>query len=256
MTLSGGGYVGMSGTTDDLAYDSRFQVNMDGSVETDSGVGVSARIRIRSEETGVAAISEPRITVTAGAVTLSFGNTADAIVARSNPYGSCVGNLGDYCGTSVWGSDFDSNDGNANATDRVRLDYTAGDFTLSASGQLDGGEDLQVGVSGAMSGVNLNVAYKMEDLTAASYAVDVNGTFGSMNAGLRYDSALGADAVATLYGNTTMGATTLSAFVNNSDAAGVLGWGVGASHDLGAGVALGAAIADGDAAQAHISFSF
>jgi len=256
MTLSGGGYVGMSGTTDDLAYDSRFQVNMDGSVETDSGVGVSARIRIRSEETGVAAISEPRITVTAGAVTLSFGNTADAIVARSNPYGSCVGNLGDYCGTSVWGSDFDSNDGNANATDRVRLDYTAGDFTLSASGQLDGGEDLQVGVSGAMSGVNLNVAYKMEDLTAASYAVDVNGTFGSMNAGLRYDSALGADAVATLYGNTTMGATTLSAFVNNSDDADVLAWGVGASHDLGGGVALGAAIADADSAQAHISFSF
>jgi len=256
MSLSGDGYVGMSGTTDSLAYDSRFNINMNGSIESESGVSVAARVRIRSNEDGVAEVSEPRFNVTAGAVTLSFGNTADAMAARSNPYGSCVGNLGDYCGTSSWGSDFDSNDGNADATDRLRLDYTAGDMTVSASGQLDGDEDLQVGVSAAMSGVNLNVAYKLEDITAAEYAVDVNGTFGSMNAGLRYDQAAGEDAVATLYGNTTMGATTLSAFVNNSDDADVLAWGVGASHDLGGGVALGAAIADADSAQAHISFSF
>jgi len=256
MSLSGDGYVGMSGTTDSLAYDSRFNINMNGSIESESGVSVAARVRIRSDEAGNTQFSEPRFNVTAGAVTLSFGNTADAMAARSNPYGSCVGNLGDYCGTSSWGSDFDSNDGNTDATDRLRLDYTAGDMTVSASGQLDGDEDLQVGVSAAMSGVNLNVAYKLEDITAAEYAVDVNGTFGSMNAGLRYDQAAGEDAVATLYGNTTMGATTLSAFVNNSDDADVLAWGVGASHDLGGGVALGAAIADADSAQAHISFSF
>lgn len=256
MSLSGDGYVGMSGTTDSLAYDSRFNINMNGSIESESGVSVAARVRIRSDEAGNAQFSEPRFNVTAGAVTLSFGNTADAMAARSNPYGSCVGNLGDYCGTSSWGSDFDSNDGNAAATDRLRLDYTAGDMTVSASGQLDGDEDLQVGVSAAMSGVNLNVAYKLEDITAAAYAVDVNGTFGSMNAGLRYDQDAGADAVATLYGNTTMGATTLSAFVNNSDDADVYQWGVGASYDLGGGVALGGALAEGSDAQAHISFSF
>jgi outer membrane protein OmpU len=107
-----------------------------------------------------------------------------------------------------------------------------------------------------MSGVNVNVGYKMDDATDAAHAIDVSGAFGSANVGLRYDDSGAADAVATLYGNTTMGATTLSAFVNNSDAVGVLAWGVGASHDLGGGVALGAAIADGDAAQAHISFSF
>jgi outer membrane protein OmpU len=260
MSLSGDGYVGMSGTTDSLAYDSRFNINMNGSIESDSGLSVAARVRIRSNEQGVSAISEPRFNVTAGAVTVSFGNTADAMAARSNPYGSCVGNLGDYCGTSSWGSDFDSDDDaratTTSVTDRVRLDYTAGDMTVSVSGQLDGDEDLQVGVSAAMSGVNLNVAYKPADITDTEYAVDVSGTFGSMNAGLRYDQAAGYDAVVGLYGNTTMGATTLSAFVNNSDDADILAWGVGASHDLGGGVALGAAIADGDAAQAHISFSF
>ncbi len=256
ISLSGDGYVGMSGTTDDLNYDSRFNATINGSIESESGVSVAARMRIRSEETGVAAVSEPRFDVTAGAVTLSFGNTASAIVARSNPYGSCVGNLGDYCGTSVWGSDFDSNDGNNNATDRVRLDYAAGDFSVSVSGQLDGGEDLEFGVSAAMSGVNVNVGYKMDDATDAAYAIDVSGAFGSANVGLRYDDAGAADAVATLYGNTTMGATTLSAFVNNSDDADVLAWGAGASYDLGGGVAIGGAIADGDAAEAHISFSF
>jgi len=246
ITLSGGGYVGMSGTTDDLAYDSRFQLNVDGSVESESGVSVAARFRIRNQEGGDATISAPRIDVSAGALTVSFGNTSSAIEARSNPYGSCVGNLGDYCGGSVFGTGFSSTDGAD--VDRVRIDYTAGDFVVSASGQLDGDEDLELGVSATMNGINANLGYKMDDATDASYAIDVNGTVGSVNAGLRYDSLEGADAVATIYGNSAMGATTLSAYLTNDDAN---AWGVGASHDLGGGVAFGASLADGDQAQAH-----
>lgn len=249
ITLSGDGYVGVSGTTDDLNYDSRFQLNVDGSVESDSGVSVSARFRIRTEEDNAAVASAPRINVTAGGLTLSFGNTDSAIRARSNPWGSCVGNLGDYCAYNVIGGGFSSTDGE-NA-DRVRLDYAAGDFVVSASSSFSG-EDVELGVSATMSGINANVGYKMDGDTDAAYVVDVNGAFGSVNAGLRYGDA-GTGAEASIYGNTTFGATTASVYLSNDDAD---AWGVGMSHDLGGGVAFGAAIADGDNAQAHISFSF
>jgi outer membrane protein OmpU len=251
MKLGGSGYVGMSGTTDDLNYDSRFQMNIDGSTESDSGVSVKARVRIRTSEGALATISAPRIDVTAGALSLSFGNTSDAIDANTNAYASCVGNLGDYCADSFAGTGFSSG-GGAN-TDRVRLGYTAGDISIAVSGQLDGGEDIAVSASGKMGAIGVAAGYKLEDATDAAYAVDVNGAFGTVNAGLRYDQAAGADAVASLYGNTTFGATTASIYVSTADAN---AWGVGMSHDLGGGIALGAAMADGDNAQAHLSFSF
>jgi len=266
MKLGGSGYVGMTGTTDDMAYDSRFQLQFDGSAETDSGLTVNARARIRIGEAGVgiddtddfAAISQPRFDIAYDAISLSLGNTADAIDANTNAYASCVGNVGDFCGDSFAGNGFDSN-GDDDTADRVRINYTAGDFTLAASGQVDGGEDIAVSVSGKMGAVGMSVGYKVADIDDAAYAVDVNGSFGTVNAGLRYDQAAGADAIATLYGNTTFGATTVSAFVNNNDAVDgddIYAWGVGASYDLGGGIALGGAIAEGSEAQAHMSFSF
>lgn len=256
ITLSGDGYVGVSRETDymlgagfdnDIKYDSRFQLNVDGSVESESGVGVSARFRIRNEEGGAATISAPRINVTAGAVTVSFGNTDSAIRARTNPFGSCVGNLGDYCSIVVWGSGFSSDGG---AGDRVRLDYASDAVSVSLSGSIDGAEDIELGVSGAMGGVNASLGYK--NATAAAYVVDVNGTFGTVNAGVRYGDD-GTDAIATLYGNSTFGVTTASFYVSNADS---MAWGAGLSHDLGGGVSIGGAVADDDNVQAHVSFSF
>lgn len=252
ITLSGGGYVGVNGTTGSMAYDSRFQINVDGKAESDSGVSVAARIRIRSEEAGVAGISAPRIDVSASGLTVSMGNTDSAIRARSNPWASCVGNVGDFCGGSVFGGGFDST--GAGAMDRVRLDYAFGDWTASASGNIRGTEAMEIGVSGKVSNFGINVGYRTaRGATVAAYAVDLNGSFGSVNAGLRYDGLVGATGVATLYGNTTFGATTVSAYVTNQT---VTGWGLGVSHDLGGGIAVGAALSNGNAAQAHVSFSF
>jgi outer membrane protein OmpU len=250
MKLGGSGYVGMSGTTDDLNYDSRFQLQFDGSAESDSGVSVKARVRIRSNEDAGATVSAPRIDVTAGDLSLSFGNTSDAIDANTNAYASCVGNLGNNCADSFAGTGFSSTGG---FVDRVRLGYTAGDISIAVSGQLDGGEDIAVSASGKMGAIGIAAGYKLEDATDAAYAVDVNGAFGTVNAGLRYDQAAGADAVASLYGNTTFGATTASIYVSTADAN---AWGVGMSHDLGGGIKLGAAMADGDKAEAHLSFAF
>jgi outer membrane protein OmpU len=256
ISLSGDGYVGVSRETaymtggafdNEIKYDSRFQLNVDGSVESESGVGVSARFRIRNEEGGAATISAPRINVTAGAVTVSFGNTDSAVRARTNPYGSCVGNLGDYCSIHVWGSGFSSTGG---AGDRVRLDYASDAVSVSLSGSVDGDEDLQLGISGAMGGVNASLGYVAAD--DAAYVVDVNGTFGTVNAGVRYSDD-GTDAIGTLYGNSTFGATTASFFVSNADS---MAWGAGLSHDLGGGVNIGGAIADDDNVQVHVGFSF
>jgi hypothetical protein len=89
--------------------------------------------------------------------------------------------------------------------------------------------------------------------TDASYVIDLGGSFGTVNAGVRYGSEEGADTEASVYGNTTFGATTAGVYLSNDDAD---AWGVGMSHDLGGGVSFGAALADGQAAQAHLSFSF
>ena len=250
ISLSGDGYVGMTGTTDDMAYDSRFQLNVDGSVESDSGVSVSARFRIRTEEDNAAVASAPRINVSVGAMTLSFGNTDSAIRARSNPWGSCVGNVGDFCAYNVIGGGFSSTDGEG--ADRVRLDYAAGDFTVSASTSFSD-EDIELGASGKMGAVSANVGYKVDGDTDASYVIDLGGSFGTVNAGVRYGSDEGADAEASVYGNTTFGATTAGVYLSNDDAD---AWGVGMSQDLGGGIAFGAALADGETAQAHLSFSF
>lgn len=250
ISLSGGGYVGVDGTTNDLNYSSRFDLNVSGSVESESGVSISAFTRIRTSNGATAVATTPRINVSVGAVTLSFGNTDSAIRARSNPWASCVGNLGDYCAYSVIGNGFSSTNGAG--ADRVRLDYAAGDFTVSVSSSFSG-EDTELGASGKMGAVSANVGYKMAGDTDASYVIDLGGAFGTVNAGVRYGSDAGADAEASVYGNTTFGATTAGIYLSNDDAD---AWGVGMSHDLGGGVAFGAAIADNDLAQAHISFSF
>lgn len=267
ITLSGGGYVGVSDFgTGAYSYDSRFQLQFDGSIESDSGVAVSARVRLRSEETGVPVLTGPRINVTAGGLTVSMGNTDDAIRARSNPWASCLSEdicTSMYTGWAGSGSGF-SNYGSG-AVDRVRVDYAFGDHTVSVADDVGivGGDDrTTVGYSGKFGTVGVNLGYRMPlGAAGADFSADVNGTFGTFNVGVRHEALNNSATTATtLYGNTTFGATTVAAFVGKASYNANAFWGVGATHDLGGGIAINGAFTGGagmtNQSQLHLTFSF
>ena len=75
----------------DTTLDNRFTVNIDGKVETTSGLTFGARMRIRSNDGAVTAPNGARVYMTSGPVTVAVGNINGAIDSMPNLYHSEVG---------------------------------------------------------------------------------------------------------------------------------------------------------------------
>ncbi len=263
ISMSGSARMGLYYDGADTTLDNRFTVNIDGKVETTSGMTFGARMRLRTSD-GAAGTSPngARVYMTSGPVTVAVGNINGAIDSMPNLYHSEVGyayNIaaGDvvtvsYDGYSSTGGELgaeviyssdsfgahlsvtDSSLGSTNNRTAAHISYTVGGWTLAVGTQQDdvAGNDLIV----------VTAAGTVGDYGIGFSAADNDGT-----------------TKMTLAGSATMGATGVSAFVSDEEGATDTAFGLGLTYDLG-GASLGAGVqqdTSGDnQAEVGVSFSF
>lgn len=242
----------------DTIISSRLRINIDGKTTTDGGVELGARLRMQYNDgdemtAGNAAKfygSYNGLRVEVGNVETafdsaaliydsemgfedsSFGDPQGAFYAYdSNTYGAGNGNrtglavsysAGAFSGMISYVTPDQVTSGSTEET-AINLAYASGPFAVSAAAYSDG-----AGIAGN-DGIFLGAAYTLNEVTTI---------------GLNYmdEDAAGGRQI-TLYGNHTMGATTLRAYVSDLDVTGLdTAYGIGADYDLGGGARVSGAI--------------
>lgn len=235
----------------------RMRVNIDGSVETDSGVRFGGRIRLQYTDGATGAqLSPAQLYATYEGFRLEVGNANTAIDSVALMYNSEIGYLdrgfGDPIGNFYAFNSTPYAAGEANRMGifasysmnglNLRISYIDPDQTAS---------DLPVGTAEELS---VSADYKWNQFTMAiAYADNAAGVDGDSalflggeyaindvaNVGLLYNKAdFGAvnQERWTLYGNYTMDAITIKGYIANDDAVGNAtdtAYGLGVDYDLG-----------------------
>lgn len=251
----------------------RMTINIDGSVESDSGISAGARLRIRSNEAAASVMSGARVFVKAGGLEVAAGNINGAIDSMPGLYGPSVGLQGlgwhgvvtNSAAGGYWGWDSFSSSGIGN--EGVEVIYSAGSF----GGHLSHSDGPGFSGIGATRRTAAYVSYAFGDWTVAlggqqssvaaenKVVLTVGGKVGNFN--LNVNAAQNNNVTKWVLGaGTTFGATSVNAFYGQENGAARAVYGLGVSHDLG-GVSLVGGIANNPAngatlVDAGVSFSF
>ncbi|WP_170783082.1 porin [Ruegeria lacuscaerulensis] len=231
--------------TDDVILISRFRLNIDGIVETDSGVEFSARVRLQADENagngeaGEAQLSGARFTVQYGGLRVDAGNVSGAFDNLANYYGNEPGLenfIGQYSGVNYDFLAFSSTGAGSNA---VFFQYAVGDFAFGASYDT---------ATGAINGDKIDLdrwdvsaTYTFNNITAAiAYGETDAGVDGLDDPSLLVFT-LGAD-----FGD--FSGTLFVADDNTEiDLTDGTAWGISAAYNVGSALTLTAAYGDGNA---------
>lgn len=260
VSLSGSSRFGLvynEGAADETVIHNRFTLNIDASVESDSGATFFSRVRVRGGNstgtggaTAASGVSAPRVGVRSGGFTLAVGNINGAYESTPGLYSGAVGLTGlgwgnlpinnGSAGTFFWDS-FSSAGGGVNG---VEVIYSGG------------GMGFHISHSEVTDETSLHVSYNFGDWTVALAAIDGNaagqegvlltlgGSFGAVDAGLKVADNDG-DSAVTIWGAFDVGTgTTITAYASATDAAGIDdSYGLGFTHSLG-GAVLAGGVAD------------
>lgn len=253
-----------------ITFDNRIQLNIDGSVETSSGLTFGARTRIRINENETGAASAPRVYVKSGAVEVAMGNIYGALDSMTGMYDSEVGltalsDAGVVLNTvdagRAWGYDgFSSQGKGANG---VEVIYSAGAFTghLSYSDSDMGSNADRVAAYGAYTMNDWTVALGVQDSennAEDKTVLTVGGKVGDFHVGFAAADNDGVQKIA-LNGSATFGATTVNGFVADDESGTDTAMGLGVSYDLGGAALVGGVERDATGhsmADMGVSFSF
>jgi outer membrane protein OmpU len=266
LTLSGYGRFGLdydSGAEfNESQINMRMRVNIDGSVETDSGITFGGRIRLQYSdgETG-ASLSPALLYAEMSGFRVEVGNANTAYDSAALMYNSEIGYLDRGFGDPN-GNFYSFNSGPYGAAEADRMGmlvaYSAGGF----NGRISIVDPDQTGATVDDEEISLSVDYAFGAVTVSAAYVDnaagVDGDEGlflgaeyaisdAANIGLLYfdfdvalDPILVDDPVdstrVTLYGNYTMDAITFKGYVATDDADGLendVAYGLGVDYDLG-----------------------
>jgi len=225
----------------------RVTLNIDMTTETDSGLELGARIRLRNNETNLTDVNGAVVYLKSGGLKLSVGNVCGAIECMPGVYAGTTGlnghrfenvvtNTADQ-GYWTWTA-YSSSGPGANG---VEVEYSAGDFsgmlTYASLNDLTTADNI----------ISAHVAYSFGDWTVALGVQDgdtnaawdktvltVGGKLGDFGVGLAYADNNGTDKF-TINGSYSFGATTVSAFVSDDSSVAATDnpWGLGVSYDLG-----------------------
>jgi len=269
-----------SATKATTGLNTRYNLDIVGSTETDSGITFGTKIRIRSDGSETAqpasAPNGAEFTMASSGLKLALGNTSGAIDSMSNLYANEIGLttfVGMYSGHGLSYQGYNSI--GADITPGVSVKYAVGDFGVMASSHKAGTETynalnasytfsgwtVALGVQDVSDSVAANkAAADAKDLTALS----VGGTVGSFGVtGLitntKAGTGIGLGASYEISAATKINAVVSSYDPSASGAKNTTAYGIGVSHDLG-GATLKAGIGQ-DAAETTIadlgvSFSF
>jgi outer membrane protein OmpU len=206
--------------------------------------------------------------------TLGSGGTTngDSTVFISGAFGKLtmgdVGGAADALVGQTSGVGYGPNDGlqeinfiNTTKT-AAYYEYTGGAFTFGlGAGQLEVGEELNIGVKYATDAYSVALAYETDGITDLDMiSLGASATFGGFTAKLRVSDldAAGADTMYSVSADYVVGATTLTAYYTDYGNVGALGFnpndavsalspdtqhiGIGASYDLGGGATVAGGI--------------
>lgn len=274
INLSGGGRIGLvyssaTGTADSIRFEKRMTINIDGSGETDGGLSFGGRIRLRSDENDTGATTGNAANIYLGNDTwrVTVGNTDGAMLNRISYFQGSVGltglgyrNVSFNMGTSNWGLNSYSSNGNAGAV--IRLDFNVGDFGVSLSSDTRG----SFAAAGAAHEDAIAVSYNFGDWKVGAgfasegagddiWSLAASGNIGDFGVGVQYSDRKGVASKITLNGSYDFGDTTVAAFVakTSEDTVGSAGigaanseteYGIGFTHSLGGATLAGGIVRD------------
>lgn len=260
---------------------SRFRLNINASVETDSGLRFAATVRGQSDENangtaGSLIFGGARYQISSGGLRVRFGNISgvfdDSSTIRPFSDVGLEGTIGMVTSFGFPGPAF----GNGSANNGILVNYNVGDFKFAASyvdesQNTAGTEDRQIGVGYTFNGWNLGAVVGESEtagVTSDYWLISVDGEIGGVGvAAVVGENDLTAPGE-TAYGfslDYDVGAATNVKFVysgggtadlaGNDDA-----FAIGFVHDLGSGATLrgfvGENIAGNTVADLGVRFNF
>ncbi len=257
LTFGGYGRFGLvydENAAEETYIEQRFRLTVTGIAETDSGVKFEGRIRFQSDDTsdndaqgdgpGAAGFA-----VSTGGFRVDVGHVSDALDSGDtvNYYGYGVGltgfveqNSSFYDGDFVAGG-FGDSDGSSQQ--KVKLRYSAGDFTVNASYAPDtpsGDEVWQIGAGYSFGAHSVGFVYGDNQTSDYDFwVIGVDGSFGDFSYAAVVGEANDADTNWGLSGSYAVSAaTSISAAVSGGGVSTDEAYGIGFSHSLGGGVSL------------------
>lgn len=271
LNLSGSARFGVvydDGNAEEFGIHNRFTLNIDGSVDSDSGVRFFARVRVRGgnsyTSTSASGVSAPRVGMSVGGFTVATGNILGAIESMAGMYDGAIGltglgwgNVAANADTLAFGWDsFSSAGGGSNG---VEVIYSSGAFTGHAS-YSESTELAAISLSYSFGDWTVALGHQddgsgNDDITVGT----IGGSFGNVNIGASYAEVEG-DNKWRINASTSVGAgTTIAGYIADDDGADDMYGGVGFTHSLGGAVLAGgiAKAMDGDTlADLGVRFSF
>ena len=249
---------------DETRIEQRFRLTVTGTTTSDNGLEFEGRIRFQSDENAAGASnvvnrSAPGFAVSTGGFRLDVGHVSDVIDSGDvvNYYGYGVGLtsfIEQSSGHGLPAFGFGTSADGATIDPTVKLRYTAGDFTVSASYTDAVNEEFQIGVGYNFGNYSAGIAFGTaengvgpgvdNDFVAASFGGEIGALAFSL---LITDQDTNPD---TGYGFSVkydIGAATEIRFAySESGAAGANtdAYGIGFRHSLGGGVSLQGGIGD------------
>ena len=261
LNYNDGAAVGMSKTTVDM----RMRLNIDGSVETDSGVTFGGRVRLQYDEGNATTNTAPAMLyVSYEGIRVEVGNSNTAYDSAALMYNSEIGYTDRGAGDPQ-GAFLAYNSGPYANVNRMGImaSYSVGDFNARVSyinpDQTVKSSTLPVGVK-SETGISLDYTFGQITVSAAAvqngayvdgndqyflgaeYAINSDANVGILyfdNGDFTNGTGLDEGEQVTLYGNYTQGAITYKAYVSNWDnpnfGAGMTdtAYGLGLDYDLG-----------------------
>ncbi|MES0864038.1 porin [Ruegeria sp. SCPT10] len=247
---------------------SRFRLNIDGDVETDTGVRFSARVRLQADEdsdTGEAnsaGLNGARFSVIFGGLRVDAGNVSGAFDNSDLYFGNEPGLeefLGQYSGVDYDFLEYSSTGAGSNA---VFFQYAVGDLAFGASYDTDainGADRWDVSATYIFDNYSATVIYGQteavaggdkQDLIVLALGAELGDFSGTLFVGRDGDTPVndfGEETDGTVYGASlaySLGAaTTITAAYGDGSAEGdTQQYGVGAIYDLGNGATLRGAV--------------
>lgn len=257
VALSGSARMGLihadDGTDSSTAFSSRVRIVFTASGETDTGLAFGASVRHDQEDTvgdfGTAN-GDNTVFISGGFGKLTMGDVggaADALVGQTSGVG-----YGPFDGLH------EINFINTTKT-AAYYEYSAGALTFGlGAGQIEGGEELSIGVKYATDAYSAALAYETDGVTDIDMvSLGGSATFGAATVKARISDVNvdGADTAYSVSLDYAMGATTLTAVYTDygNDAGGFNSnylagstdtqhIGIGASYDLGGGATVAGGI--------------
>jgi len=259
-------------TMPSTTLEKRVTINVDFSTETDSGLELGGRVRLRDNEADLGTgASSANVYVKSGGFTLRVGNIHGAFDDAATTYSGNVGLNGNGFGEVV-SKNFDGYQSSpavlpAVSNNGAEVIYTAGDFKghLSYSHLNDAtvnANRIALVLGYTFGDWTAEIGIQEGDLPADAddiKMIGVNGSLGDFGVGFAYARNGASNDKYRVNASYTMGATKLVAYVADDDVMPDTLWGLGASYDLGGASLVGGYSHKGNGdnvASAGIKFKF